>query len=502
MRDTLLKLNILEWDGTYIVDKSTYGYRLGELYRNQPLKVRTIKDDFVKSVIVKNRLQEAEKQKVRIRRIAHVAQWWLHHEHIELDKEEAKDYLDLYRAIMQRRLPKRLDRKVKSEKVKAELRDSFEAKYWYAMHQVERWGKRPNLTVDGAGGRFYNPLVSLLSPLRNFVTYKGQSLISFDLKNSQPLHLLLLLKKDFWSETSRISWSLKKLDPVLWDHVTKQETDTGTSDKSSSSTSPSIEFKKRRQKSRYQGVENTHFAQLVLRGKLYEFNSEKFRGKFFDKNGKDRFETRELAKKEMLTLMYFDNSNPKSASQEPFQYFKQLFPDVAEVIELLKSRAHRDFPVLLQKIEAKIMLEDVCREIYDQYPTAWFTTVHDSIVTTEEYASEVEAIILSTYRRILGGEPQLERAPLNPIKAFSKLSRYVDSKINEKLGAEAEEEGGGSRLTIDEIKRRLLLKQAMSATPDETHYPDLGIVGVDMSDMVNLKHKPNPFAPLPRKLKK
>jgi hypothetical protein len=501
MRDTLLQLNILEWDGTYTVDKSTYGYRLGKLYRNQPLKVRTIKDAFVKSVLVNNRLQETEKQKARIRRIAHVAQWWLQHEHIELDKEEAKDYLDLYRAIMRRRLSKRLDRKVRSEKVKAELRDSVESKYWYAIHQVERWGRRPNLTVDGAGGRFYNPLVSLLSPLRNFVTYKGQSLISFDLKNSQPLHLLLLLKKDFWSETSRLSWSLKKLDPVLWEHVIKQGTITGTSE-TSSSTSPSIEFKKRRQNSHYQGVENTRFAQLVLSGKLYEFNSEKFSGKFFDKNGKDRFETRELAKKEMLTLMYFDNSNPKSASQQPFQYFKQLFPDVAKVMELLKSRAHRDFPVLLQKIEAKIMLEDVCREIYDQYPTAWFTTVHDSIITTEEHAAEVEAIILSTYRRILGGEPQLERAPLSPLKAFNKLSSYVDSKINEELGVEVEEEAGGYRLTIGEIKRRLLLKQAMLATPDENHYPDLGIVGVDTSDMVNLKHKPNLFAPPPRKLKK
>jgi hypothetical protein len=93
----------------------------------------------------------------------------------------------------------------------------------------------------------------------------------------------------------------------------------------------------------------------------------------------------------------------------------------AQVMELLKSRDYRDLSILLQKLEARVLLHKVCRRIYDHNTTAWFTTIHDSIITTAEHADLVENIILTAYKDILGAEPQLKKTALHPDAPFDEL---------------------------------------------------------------------------------
>jgi hypothetical protein len=491
MRKHLLDISLIECDDDYsYTNGETYGYRLGKDFRKQPIKFRTIKDAAVNTVLIELRRKEVEQTKPLLREIAYVAKGWLHPELIELDKEAALDFLGLYRSVMHRRLEKRLSRTHDSAEVKDELRMQVENRYVHARRQVKKWGKRTRLSVDSKGGRFYTPLVSLLSPLRNFVTFNGQQLISFDLKNSQPLHLLLLLDKEFWTADSRLSWSLRKLDKNLWEEVWAHPLGSAQE----AATSLSIELNKSRRHTDDERVAKSHFAKLVLDGNLYEVNSERFRGKYRTQQGKDRFGTRELAKGEMLKLMYFDNKNPYSDSQKPFEEFRKWYPLEAKVMDVLKSRDYRDFSVLLQKLEAKILLHKVCRNIYEQNTTAWFTTIHDSIVTTADQANLVENVILTTYSKLLGVAPQLKRTNMHPDASFDELGTYVNTKLDKELGAE---EIKLLHTSIQDIKVRLRARDtAQELLTDEFPFA-LPTFGVGLEQDV-----PNPFESPRRKLKK
>jgi hypothetical protein len=314
LRKQLLDLEILECDSEYSYrNHETYGYRLGKAFRKQPIKFRTIKSPSIKKVLLDRRRADLKLAKPLLREIAFVAKGWLNHDHIELDKHAARHFLGLYHSIMRIRLERRLSH-IKNKEKRDELRTQVENRYLHALYQVKKWGKEPTLSVDGKGGRFYTPLVSLLSTLRNFITFEGQPLVSFDIKNSQPLHLLLLLNKEFWAEDSRLTWSLRRMDADLWQEIWAHPSERAQE----AVASLSIEFKKRTLRPDGKRVVNTHFADLVLAGNSYEFMVEQFRGKYITKEGKDRFGTRELAKREMLKMMYFDSKNPPTR-KHPFK---------------------------------------------------------------------------------------------------------------------------------------------------------------------------------------
>ena len=346
LRQGLLDAGLLECDGSYSHTRhETYGYQLGSQFRTSHGRYRTIADKPVEALLVKHRRAQLEEQKQRISEIAFVAKAWLQPERIELDKTAALEYLDFHKALVQSRLNNRISRLGLAAAEQKERWVRAANRHAHALQQVKNWGKAPHLTVDDKGGRFYTPLSLLLSPLRHFITYDGQPLVVLDLKNSQPLHLLLLLDANFWTENSRLTWSLKKLNPALWKWLKGKPAATGQQEQPP----PLIETKNTKQERIREQLTNTHFEKLVLEGKLYEFMVEHFGGTYFTAQGADRFRTRELAKLEMLRLMYFDNSKPYSPSQAPFAAFRQHFPAVARIMDVLKRRSYKDFPVLLQK---------------------------------------------------------------------------------------------------------------------------------------------------------
>jgi hypothetical protein len=210
-----------------------------------------------------------------------------------------------------------------------------------------------------------------------------------------------------------------------------------------------------------------------------------FQGKYLTKQGKDRFGTRELAKGEVLKLLYFDNRNLHSPSQKPYEEFRRLFPDVAGYIDKLKQRDYTDFPVLLQKLEAHLMLHKVGRRIYDRNPNAWFTTIHDAIVTTAEHASLVQDVIHSTYQEILGVPPRVGRTDLTPNAAYRELADYVQRKLDQNFGT------SNPTALLDDLTRLLNSQDAPLLTaPDEVVVLDYPFSPLGVPELQNPFEEP------------
>ncbi len=172
----------------------------------------------------------------------------------------------------------------------------------------------------------------------------------------------------------------------------------------------------------------TSFRELVLSGKLYEFICYSLHGQFLD-NETDRFSSREMTKAEVLHMMYHNPLEKYSPAKDVFKSFKELFPEVAEVIELLKSKDYRDCPVLLQKIEANIILKRICKSINEKNPAIPLFTIHDSILTTEEHLDTIKSTIHKVYQDLLGDAPKLACKALDPKDAEIEMKQLVRSKI-------------------------------------------------------------------------
>ena len=257
-----------------------------------------------------------------------------------------------------------------------------------------------------------------MAPLRHFLTYNGESLVSFDIKSSQPLHFLLFLNPEFWKKGGS-GWTIGRLDKDIYDYLAKEDT------------SPLIMFHGIVESLAGKGLQFPNFRFLVQHGKLYEFICQRFYQRFKGTDNEVRFNTRNKTKDEVLKLVYYNPKERFSTSQEPFGEFKKLFPVEASVMSLLKKRRYKDFSVLLQKIEAQILLHEVCKEVYDISPDIPLFTVHDSIITTEQYACVLEEVLLKKYTGILGFPPQLKRESLNGEQADLENMKYVKGKIDQ-----------------------------------------------------------------------
>jgi len=149
------------------------------------------------------------------------------------------------------------------------------------------------------------------------------------------------------------------------------------------------------------------------------------------KGGFDRFDSLNKAKLEMLRIMYFDSKKAEHQFYKPFKRFEQIFPSVAKIITALKSKRYQDFPILLQRLEAQIVLGEIALKVSKEIPEAPLFTIHDSVLTTGKYKAQVKQIVTEVYSKHLGFDPAIEDKNLEPVSADLELSRYCSRKLEE-----------------------------------------------------------------------
>jgi len=229
-------------------------------------------------------------------------------------------------------------------------------------------------TVDPTSGRYHSNLTNMPSGLRKFITIDGQHLTNVDVKNSQPYISTILLtspaKVAPFVNDDNFAMFAETLEPLSTEDVRR-------------------------------------FIYLVNTGGIYEYLQKEFEARGITS-------TRKEIKKMFLTIMFAHNE----VINKGRRIFAELFPAVAERFAEIRGdvkskssfRNFKRFAILLQAIEAHLILGKVLPRIQDEKPGTIAVTIHDSVCTSI-ITSDIEfikKIMYSELGKFIGFKPTLK----------------------------------------------------------------------------------------------
>jgi hypothetical protein len=242
--------------------------------------------------------------------------------------------------------------------------------------------------------------------------------------------MTIMMRKSFWkqSRNKRTKLTLKEQDEITYKRVRKERKE--TYDSIIRCLNDDIGMSSKQVIARGLTPENDvkNFCKLVTSGKLYEFISDKFKGKSIKSIKNDPFRDRKSTKQAFIKMLYSDPKEHFSESTRFMKEFKKLFPTVARIITLLKDFRNNDLAFLLQGIEATFILEKICGSLAKEYPEMPLYTIHDGIITTEEYSKLLENKINEVYKQEIGLVPAIKKEELKPEVALKNIQEYSDEK--------------------------------------------------------------------------
>jgi len=233
-------------------------------------------------------------------------------------------------------------------------------------------------SIDKTAGRFHSNLTSMKRGLKQFLRVKGEKLVNIDVKNCQPYLALLLLtnpqKAAFLAkDDSELKYILENLE------ISECE---------------DIEL----------------FKKLVLEGTFYEYLMEEFKNEGFELSRDD-------TKIQVLKIFFASNDLP-SDKIDPTNLqcrliFMSLFPNVHNIFSQIRGDSfftYNRFAILLQSIEAYVMLDFIMKRVYKVIPKIIAMTVHDSIMVGEGIKCNelVKKIMIEEFKEFIGFEPKVK----------------------------------------------------------------------------------------------
>ena len=253
----------------------------------------------------------------------------------------------------------------------------------YPIENLHRLSN-PLFFVDNTAGRLHTYLTQLKSELRKYIKYDDKTLCSVDIVNCQPYLCTALLSKNSYVRNNiaqRVSNTNPIMEPdssilimlgVLIDNISQEE-------------------------------DVLEFRRIVASGRFYE----EF-GRILIQNGEiDESENiREHVKE--ITFSTFFSKNSSERYINSIKVFKRTFRNVYEVFRYIKHSHHPTLAVILQNLEADLILHKACKIIAEERPDVFIATLHDSIITTEDNVEYVKSIMYNVLRQNIGIAPALK----------------------------------------------------------------------------------------------
>ena len=398
LKKALIEAEVIECDRHYIEGHKSLGYRLGVEYRKARIIRVAVGDKATADKI--RAVRRAKYKKVRLD--VHV---WLRSKFktLNVDLPLAMSLLSGHRRFELVKIP--------VEQIADNDTDFSVCRY----------------------GRVHSSLTRCSSRIRPALHVSGNGLVSLDIANSQPLFLSLLIinyrkqgNKTFGYVTfaKNSTNQYRDIDKIIEETISYftsiQESLTTPSIYTAYTTSNESSTEEQlltQQDIRRTGVlpqvisvnrdflsqDEQQFVTLCEQGKLY-------------RTLKDEMEEQEMpllhrVKNELFKVL-FGSNHLKSRMKD---VFKELFPSVADVIRVHKTKDYRFLPRLLQNIEANFIINGVSRRLMVEMPDAPVYTIHDSILTTRPFVEPIRQIMVEEFAR-LGLTPTLHEKDYGTLK--------------------------------------------------------------------------------------
>ncbi len=358
----LVEHGVIETDNCYVPGEKSRAYRFSEQYRTVIVPASINKRSLLKSI---NSTSNYSRHMT--------ARYWYLYKwmdgRIEIDFDKAKAWLW-----------ERFQQDIKDGKKNALL--NYNARLAVAM-QIKEGLHR--FRVDRTSGRLHTLICSLKKELRQFVKYEGQQFVAIDIRCSQPTLSTVLLNPDFYLDLpdNKGMLNIHRVFPAFCKEVAIQ---------------PIRDYViKNKEK----------FASYIeaVDGDLYLYMLQRLeeKGHYFD--------NRDVMKGVTFCTLFSSNRFIGQTKAWPKRMFRQLFPEVYKLFNMFKTVDSSHLAILLQRLEARLVLDNAAKKIGKAKPDMPILTVHDSIVVTKGNEEFCAGVIKNEADRLLGINLHLNTEP-------------------------------------------------------------------------------------------
>jgi len=217
--DYLLKAGVIQTDNRFIAGEKCLGYKFTDTYSGQLHRTQVIDNYMLSNKLKRHRIIHEKQAKRQLRQYGYLTKWYFCGG-LEIDEPAALVWIEQYKQSRLEAIKKISSTAAREKKSKVVI-DTCED--WKMMVDRIHQGQLgyTDFTVDKFAGRFHGILTYMKKELRNFLTFRGQKLVSVDIKNCQPYLSTVFLQPAFWSpepvEGSTLI-QLKKTKPIQGIH--------------------------------------------------------------------------------------------------------------------------------------------------------------------------------------------------------------------------------------------------------------------------------------------
>lgn len=145
------------------------------------------------------------------------------------------------------------------------------------------------------------------------------------------------------------------------------------------------------------------FQEVVCNGEFYEYMATSANLQIDLQDLKKR----KVFKQKIFSGVLFNQNRLKLSKWE--KIFQNVFPTIFQEVQYIKKNEHNAFAILLQRAESKFFFH--CISIIDNTigsGIAPLLTIHDSILSTKEWITTIESIVLQEFQTIHNIQPLLK----------------------------------------------------------------------------------------------
>ena len=377
----------------YVLEKGllVQGFKR-EKYTHRPI---------IKSIYTYKR-ERFKEQNERIKRLHHLTGWA---ERAVLKTDSLKFY-DNALGILEYLIV--TQQKGESKKRLADRLTSLQQNLTYSIQVMNGKNSYSGFKRDDQG-RFYSGITNLSKFFRGSIMIPDYGdLWNVDLKNSQPFHLQALLNEEFYKTGRHLNCFRFKNLKTSKHHSTT-----------------AIRMREVLPKLK-DNQDMKDFQRYILNGTLYDELAEKL-----GKGNPELFGGRDEAKGTFLQLMYRDQKKQNPKMHEAWKQVETLFPSIVSFMNTLKEDDYKYPSLLLQALEAHLILEVVTKSLAKKYPHMPMLTIHDSVITDEEHKQILKDQIEQTYIDKIGFKPTLAVEKLEENYSPLDVIKYILGKAED-----------------------------------------------------------------------